>query len=90
MARVSKRGWIILSPEKRARYRSFEFSSVVENRGVLVRLSGNTTMATKADIFLKSSRKLLALLDSHDPPLIVTLRQGGQLQVTWPPEGGPN
>lgn len=84
MRHVSRKGWIILSPEKMARSRPSERMAVLENKGSLIRLSGSTTMADKAEVFLKSAPKLLRLLEATPPPRIVTLRKGGSLVVVYP------
>ncbi len=79
---VGARGWIVLTNDRRIRYRDTELSALLSSgvRAFAFR-SGNLTAQEMADIFLKSARQISNLLEKKSGPFVASILRDGSIRV---------
>lgn len=82
IAEVGKRDWIVITKDRRIRYRQHE-KMAVKNAGValFVLVSSNQRGESMADALLKAVPRLRRFLDSHDRPFIAKVYRDGTLSL---------
>jgi predicted nuclease of predicted toxin-antitoxin system len=79
---VGSRGWLVLTKDKRIRYRQTEFEAVVQ-AGVrlFVLTAGNVTALEMGEIFVKALRGMTRLAGNHDAPFVARVTKGGRVSL---------
>ena len=79
---VGKRGWLVLTKDKRIRYRRAEFAAVVQaNVRLFVLTAGNVTAMEMGEIFVKALRRMIRLAGNHDAPFVARVTKGGGVSL---------
>lgn len=96
---VAARGWIVLTRDRRIRYRGLEREAVFSSGAALIVLvGGNAPTPELARNFINSCDRVLAFLDANPPPFLAKLLRPnpvsdvergrpGTLQRVLPPPG---
>ncbi len=80
--RVGKKGWLVLTKDKRIRYRRAEFDAVVQaNVRLFVLTAGNVTAMEMGEIFVKALRGMNRLAGNHDAPFIARVTKGSGVSL---------
>ena len=70
---VAQRGWIALTTDVRLRYNRRERDTIMgAGLGIIVLVSGHTHLE-KAEIFLRSRRRIVNFIRQNEPPFIARL-----------------
>jgi uncharacterized protein with PIN domain len=76
---AGKKGWIILSKDNRIRYRANEVSALESaNALAFILIAANVTGEEMAAIFIKASKRMIALAGESKRPAIFTLGRDGK------------
>ena len=79
---VGKKGWLVLTKDKRVRYRRAEFEAVVQaNVRLFVLTAGNVTAMEMGEIFVKALRRMVRLAGNHDAPFVARVTKGGSVSL---------
>jgi predicted nuclease of predicted toxin-antitoxin system len=82
---VSRRGWVVLTKDKRIRYRASELAAVSATRARVFTLTAGSIQAREmADIFILAMPKVQAFVVRNSPPYIVTISRSGVLSKVYP------
>lgn len=82
---VSRRGWIVLTKDKRIRYRASELAAVSATKARVFTLTAGSIQAQEmADIYIRAMPKVQAFVARHSPPYIVTISRSGVLSKVYP------
>jgi len=77
---VGERGWLILTKDKRIRYRKLEFAAVKQARvRLFVLTAGQITAVEMGEIFVKALKKMERLAIKHDEPFIARVTKAGNV-----------
>jgi predicted nuclease of predicted toxin-antitoxin system len=78
---VGAKGWIVLTKDRRIRYRPNEIAALKEAKVVAVVLvAGNLIGAEMADLFVKTLRKIERIAGSATPPAVFTFGRDRKLK----------
>jgi hypothetical protein len=79
---VGARGWVVLTSDRRIRYRGTELAAVMSGgvRAFAFR-SGNLTAPEMAGIFLKSFPHVSTLLKKHSGPFVAFIFRDGSVRI---------
>lgn len=84
LAEVSRRGWIILTKDKRIRYRAPELAAVIATKARVFTLTAGGIQAKEmASIFIAAMPRIEAFAAKR-PPLIVTINRSSLLAQVYP------
>jgi predicted nuclease of predicted toxin-antitoxin system len=85
---VGARGWIVLTSDRRIRYRGPELTALMTSgvRAFAFR-SGNLTAQEMAAIFLKALPRVANLVRSNPGPFVASILRDGSVRVVLPPGG---
>jgi hypothetical protein len=85
---VGARGWIVLTSDRRIRYRGPELTALMASgvRAFAFR-SGNLTAQEMAEIFLKASKRVSNLLQNSSGPFVASILRDGSVRVVLSREG---
>jgi len=82
---VSRRGWVVLTKDKKIRYRASELAAVSATRARVFTLTAGSIQAREmADIFILAMTKIQAFVTGNSPPHIVTISRSGRLSKVYP------
>lgn len=77
---VGERGWLVLTKDKRIRYRKVEFAAVEQARvRLFVLTAGQITASEMGRIFVKALKKMERLATKHDEPFIARVTRAGNV-----------
>jgi len=75
---VGKRGWIVLTKDRRIRFRAIERTALVNNAvRAFVLTAGDIDGTSMAALFVKALPKILKFSASYAPPFIATISKTG-------------
>jgi hypothetical protein len=79
---VGERGWVVLTSDRRIRYRVPELAALLSSgvRAFAFR-SGNLTAQEMAESFLKSARHVSNLLKKNPGPFVASILRDGSVKV---------
>jgi predicted nuclease of predicted toxin-antitoxin system len=79
---VGRRGWIVLTKDKRIRYRSHEQTALLQS-GVraFVLIAGNLTGREMAEVFVHALPAIRRFVASHQPPFIAKVTRRGTVSM---------
>jgi predicted nuclease of predicted toxin-antitoxin system len=79
---VGARGWVVLTKDRRLRYRTPELAALMAS-GVpaFVLTAGNVRGDEMAAIFAGALPKILKFMRKHKPPFVAALTRRGQIQI---------
>jgi len=78
---VGAKGWIVLTKDRRIRYRPNELSALKEAKVVaFVLVAGNLIGSEMADLFVKTLRKIERIAGSATPPAVFTFGRDRRLK----------
>jgi predicted nuclease of predicted toxin-antitoxin system len=85
---VGARGWIVLTSDRRIRYRALELTALKASgvRAFTFR-SGNLTAQEMGEIFLKALQRISTLLKNNAGPFVASILRDGSVRVVLPPGG---
>ena len=85
---VGARGWIVLTSDRRIRYRVLELAALKASgvRAFTFR-SGNLTAQKMGEIFLKALQRISTLLNNNAGPFVASILRDGSVRVVLP-QGG--
>jgi predicted nuclease of predicted toxin-antitoxin system len=79
---VGKKGWLVLTKDKRIRYRRAVFEAVVQaNVRLFVLTAGNVTAMQMGEIFVKALRRMVRMAGNHDAPFIARVTKGSSVSL---------
>ena len=85
LSEVSRNGWIVLTKDKRIRYRAPELAAVSVTKARVFTLTAGSIQAQEmANIFILAMPKIQAFVVSKRPPYIVTISRSGRLSKVYP------
>jgi len=85
LADVGSKGWVILTKDKRIKYRALELAAAVAARAKVFSLTaGSVQGRDMADIFLKAMPRIKRYVAENNPPYIVRVSKGGMLSRVFP------
>lgn len=85
LSEVSRNGWVVLTKDKRIRYRAPELAAVSATKArVFTLTAGSIQAAEMAQIFILAMPKIQAFVASKRPPYIVTISRSGLLAQVYP------
>jgi hypothetical protein len=80
LRQVARRCWVLLTEDRRIRYRAREREAYVESRlRVFVLATGNLTTARKVDVILKAEVGIRGVLSTETGPFIYRIAKDGSL-----------
>jgi predicted nuclease of predicted toxin-antitoxin system len=79
---VGNRGWIVLTKDRRIRYRTIEREALLSS-GVraFVLTSGNVTGQEMAQLFVKSINRMKRFLAKNRGPFVAKITRGGAIEL---------
>jgi len=79
---VGRRGWVILTSDRRIRYRGPELAALMSSgaRAFAFR-SGNLTAQQMSEIFLKSMKHVSKLLEANAGPFVASILRDGSVRM---------
>ena len=82
---VGQRGWVVLTKDKRIRYRTLERLALLQ-AGVraFVLTAGSLQGAEMAKIFIKALPAIRRFIQTHAPPFIATVTRRGTVSLLFP------
>ncbi len=79
---VGEKGWIVITKDKKIRYRKNESLAVKKaNARLFVLVSGELRSDEMADIFIKALPKIKRFISKHRPPFIAKITKGGAVSM---------
>jgi predicted nuclease of predicted toxin-antitoxin system len=82
---VGRRGWIVLTKDKRIRYRGLELQAIIDgNVRAFVLRGGEMKGQEMADAFVKALPKMQRIVEKQAPPFIAKVTAGGAVDLVWP------
>ncbi len=78
---VGEKGWVVLTKDKRIRYRSIEREALINARvRAFVLVAGNLSGNDIAETFTRALPKILAFIGEHEPPFIARILKNGEIK----------
>jgi predicted nuclease of predicted toxin-antitoxin system len=82
---VSRWGWIVLTKDKRIRYRASELAAVSVTKARVFTLTAGSIQAQEmAAIFIQAMPRIQKFVATNSPPYIVTISRSGLLSKVYP------
>ena len=82
---VSRRGWVVLTKDKKIRYRTSELAAVSATKARVFTLTAGSIQAQEmANIFIHAMPKIQTFVAGNAPPYIVTITKSGSLSKVYP------
>ncbi len=79
---VGAKGWVVLTHDRRIRYRAIELTALMSSGvRVFAFTRGNLTGPEMATVFLKALPRVRKFLKKNEGPFIATLSRGGQVRM---------
>lgn len=82
-AEVAKRGWVLLTRDKRIRRRPNERSAIVNSRIVVFLAPGGKSLTglQVAEAIVKARHRMAQWLERYDPPFVARISVDGRLDI---------
>jgi predicted nuclease of predicted toxin-antitoxin system len=85
LTEVGRKGWIVLTKDKKIKYRMVELAAVVAAEAKVFTLSAGSVQGSEmADIFVRAMPKIKAYVETNTPPYIVRISKAGVLSTVYP------
>lgn len=85
LTQAGRKGWIVLTKDKKIKYRALELAAVVAVRACVFTLAaGGVQGSEMAKIFVKAMPKIQDYVNANSPPYIVRVTKSGQLARIYP------
>jgi predicted nuclease of predicted toxin-antitoxin system len=85
LTQVGRKGWVVLTKDKKIKYRMVELAAVVAaDAKVFTLTAGSVQGSEMADIFVKAMPKIKAHVEANTPPYIVRISKAGLLSTVYP------
>ena len=85
LAAVGRKGWVVLTKDKRLKYRKVELAAVVAAKARVFALTAGSVQGSEmADIFVRAMPKIKAYVEASSPPYIVSISKTGLLSTVYP------
>jgi predicted nuclease of predicted toxin-antitoxin system len=82
---VGREGWVVLTKDKKIKYRKVELAAVIAAHAKVFTLSAGSLQGSEmADIFIKAIPKIKAYVEANIPPYIVRISKAGLLSTVYP------
>ena len=82
---VARRGWVILTKDRKIRYRALEFDALINSGArTFVLTSGNLTADEASQILVKAIPRMEKLLEKRKGPFIASVTRGGSVNLVAP------
>jgi len=82
---IGKKGWILLTSDKRIRYNALEKLAIEENAiREFVFTSGNMSGSDMAQALEVALPKIRRFCRKLDPPFIASITRSGEVNLRWP------
>lgn len=79
---VGRRGWVVLTKDRRIRHRQAEFQALLAaNVAAFVLTSGNMTGAAMGRAFVLAYPRILKLLRDYERPFVVAVDAAGRVKL---------
>ena len=79
---VARRGWIVLTKDRRFHNRVLEISAIANSKAKVFKLTvGNLQGREMAEIFVKASQKISRVASSNSAPFIATVNRSGRVKM---------
>jgi predicted nuclease of predicted toxin-antitoxin system len=82
---VGRRGWIVLTKDRRIRYRTIELEAIAA-AGVkaFVLTAGDLTGSEQAEAFIQALPRIKSFVRRQSPPFIASVTKAGGVSLVWP------
>ncbi len=81
---VGKKGWLVLTKDKRIRHRTIERRALMKGKvGAFVLTAGNLHGDEMAEIFVKALRAISRFMARNSPPFIARVTRGGSVTMLF-------
>jgi len=85
LTEAGRKGWIVLTKDKKIKYRMVELAAVAAaDAKVFTLTAGSVQGSEMADIFVKAMPKIKAYVEANAPPYIVRISKAGLLSTVYP------
>ena len=85
LTEVGRKGWIVLTKDKKIKHRALELAAVVAvNARVFTLAAGGVQGSEMANIFVKAMPKIRSYVDANDPPYIIRVTRSAHLAKIYP------
>jgi predicted nuclease of predicted toxin-antitoxin system len=85
LTEVGRKSWVVLTKDKKIKYRVVELAAVVAaNAKVFTLTAGSVQGSEMAAIFIKAMPKIEAYVEANAPPFIVRISKAGLLSTVYP------
>jgi predicted nuclease of predicted toxin-antitoxin system len=85
LSEASRHRWIVLTNDKRIRYRSSELAAVTATKARVFTLTAGSIQAQEmANIFVLAMPKIRSFVENKRAPYIVTISRSGKLSQVYP------
>ena len=82
---IGQRGWVLLTKDKRMRYRPAEILAIVKHGVRAFALTGGNMKASEmADSFLTAVPKMKRILAKTPTPFVASVTKGGDVAIVYP------
>jgi predicted nuclease of predicted toxin-antitoxin system len=79
---AGRRGWVVLTKDKRFQNRVLELTAIARSRARVFKLTAGSLQGSEmAAIFVKARRKMERISLSNRPPFIATVTRGGKASI---------
>ncbi|MGC4048344.1 MAG: hypothetical protein QM757_01330 [Paludibaculum sp.] len=79
---AARRGWVIVSKDKRIRSRPLEYQALLASKARFFYLRyGDLTKEASAEAFITAYPKMLKILDGTHPPFIARISPSGAVEI---------
>jgi predicted nuclease of predicted toxin-antitoxin system len=85
LTEVGRKSWVVLTKDKKIKYRVVELTAVVAaNAKVFTLTAGSVQGSEMAAIFIKAMPKIKTYVETNAPPYIVRISKAGLLSTVYP------
>jgi predicted nuclease of predicted toxin-antitoxin system len=85
LTEAGRNGWVVLTKDKKIKYRMVELAAVVAAGAKVFTLTAGSVQGFEmADIFVKAMPKIKAYVEANTPPYIVRISKAGSLSTVYP------
>jgi predicted nuclease of predicted toxin-antitoxin system len=85
LTEAGRNGWVVLTKDKKIKYRIVEMAAVVAaDARVFTLTAGSVQGSEMAEIFVRAMPKIKAYVEANAPPYIVRLSKAGLLSTVYP------
>lgn len=85
LTQVGRKGWVVLTKDKKIKYRALELAAVLAVKARVFTLSAGSVQGPEmAQVFVKAMPKIADYVKANLPPYIVRVTKSGQLVTIYP------